>query len=476
MLSTALSATLLAYVAPTTPGPSPSAPPSPGPAPGACVPGHDGIPTGPLGHLMCGDYLAHAPVVVWQFARERWPLLLALAAVFVAARLGWVLWRRRAWRQAAAQAVWLEVVPPVTATPAATLALWQLLATLLPAARRRTLHPRRLLWEIHATPTGMRAGLWVPPGVNPTAVLRALQRAWPGVRAEHAAAPVIAPERPVFGVALRSTQPDWLPLVDDAAPPTSRRWEYAPAEDDRIRAVFDGLAAAGRTGGGLLQVHVTRAPRQRVTVLRRATVDPRRVRRQRGGVRLLILALEGLRIVLSGVLDFITPNTSTGSPHQPDPTDPLVAEHARQARAKHAQAPHLLVALRAFATGPTLPAARAAAADITSGYTLLSPHWRPRRIRRAATAACWRWVPASRMQLATTAETAALAGLPAEPSAYGLPAAASRRIPASRDIFTPAVSSSRQLRRSPASRRASPVPGSADHGDDTGESAVWSTP
>jgi len=156
--------------------------------------------------------------------------------------------------------------------------------------------------------------------------------------------------------------------------------------------------------------------------------------------------------------------------------DPLVAEHARQARAKHAQAPHLLVTVRAFATGPTVPAARAAAADITSGYTLLSPHWRPRRVQRAATAACWRWVPASRMQLATTAETAALAGLPAEPSAYGLPAAASRRIPASRDIFTPAVSSSRQLRRSPASRRASPVPGSADHGDDTGESAVWSTP
>src|SRR6266705_169616 len=44
-----------------------------------------------------------------------------------------------------------------------------------------------------------------------------------------------------------------------------------------------------------------------------------------------------------------------------------------------------------------------------------------------------------RMKLATTAETAALAGLPAEPSAYGIPAAESRRIPASRDIFTPAV-------------------------------------
>ena len=33
-------------------------------------------------------------------------------------------------------------------------------------------------------------------------------------------------------------------------------------------------------------------------------------------------------------------------------------------------------------------------------------------------------------------EVAALAGLPAEPAAHGLPAAASRRRPASRDVFT----------------------------------------
>src|SRR5439155_14519900 len=152
---------------------------------------------------------------------------------------------------------------------------------------------------------------------NPTAVIRALHRAWPGVRAEQARAPVIAPERPPFGVALRSAQPDWLPLVDEPDPIPTSRYTSSP-EADRIRAVFDGLAAAGRTGGGLLQVHVIRAPRQRVAVLRRATIDPRRVRRQRGGLRLLILALEGLRVVLSGVLDFITPNTSTGSRHQPD--------------------------------------------------------------------------------------------------------------------------------------------------------------
>jgi hypothetical protein len=371
--------------------------------------------------------------------------------------------------------VWLQIVPPVTATPAATLTLWQLLATLLPAARRCTLHPCRLVWEVHATPTGMRAGLWIPPGVNPTAVLRALQRAWPGVRAEQARVPVIAPQRPTFGVALRSVQPDWLPLVDQADPIPTSRFTCVP-EADRIRAVFDGLAAAGRTGGGLLQVHVTRAPRRRVAVLRRAATDPRRVRRHRGGLRLLILALEALRAGIQIVLDFVTPNTST-TRHRADPMDPLVAEQARQARAKHAAAPHLLVALRAFATGPTVAAARAAAADITSGYTLLSPHWRPRRLRQPATAAHYRWVPEQRMHLATVAETAALAGLPAEPSAYGLPAAASRRVPPSRDTFTPAgpaLGRSRPHRPSPARWRGSAELSNPD--GDTNPPTTWSTP
>ncbi len=465
MLSTTMSTPLL------TPGAPPSAPPA------ACVPGRDGIPASAIGHLMCGDYLIDVPRIVWLFVCAEWPLLLALTVGAVAARLAWVLWRRHVWRVGAARAAWVEIVPPVTATPAATLALWQLLATVLPASRRWTLRPRRLVWEVYATATGLRCGLWVPPGVNPTAVLRALHRAWPGVRAEQATAPVIAPERPAYGVALPSTQPDWLSLVEDAAAPTSRRWEYAPPEDDRIRAVFDGLAAAGRTGAGLLQIHVARAPRHRVAVLRRASVNPQRARRQRGGVRLLVLALEGLRALLSGVLDFVTPGPST-TRHQSATTDPIVTEHARQARAKHAAAPHLLIAIRAFTTGPTIAAARSAAADITSGYILLSPHWRPRRLWRAPTAARWRWVPETRMQLATAAETAALAGLPAEPSAYGLPAAASRRLPASRDTFTaaPPAGSSRTTRRNPAAVPAAHTDPDDDHdtGDDT--PTLWSAP
>lgn len=420
---------------------------------------------------MCADYLVHAPHTVWLFTRSHGVLLLVLAVTVMAARVGWLQWRRRLWWRAAGQAVWLEIVPPVSATPAATLALWQLLATVLPAARRFTLRPRRLVWEVHATPAGMRCGLWVPPGINPTAVLRALHRAWPGVRAEHAAPPVLAPYRPVVGVGLRSTQPDWLPLVDDPDPVPTTRLTSLP-EVDRIRAVFDGLAAAGRTGSGLLQVHVARAPRHRVAVLRRACINPQRARRQRGGAQWLILAVEGLRVVLAGVLDFLTPGPSAGH-HRSATADPIVAEQARRARTKHAAGPHLLVAVRATATGPTIAAARAAAADITSGYSLLSPHWRPHRLRRAATAARSRWIPEARMQVAAVAEAAALAGLPVEPSAYGLPSAASRRLPAGRDIFTPAARSLRHGRPTQAGRGDEPSEQELEPGQEDGP-AMWS--
>jgi hypothetical protein len=363
----------------------------------------------------------------------------------------------------------LEIVPPVTATPATTVALWQLLATVLPAPHRWTPRPHRLVWEVHATPTGMRCGLWVPPGINPTAVLRALQRAWPGARAEHAAPPVIAPERPTFAVALRPTQPEWLPLVDDA--PAPQRRGYTPPEDDRLRAVFDGLAAAGRTGAGLLQVHVARAPRHRVAALRRATLDPHGARRQRGGMRPLVLAGEAVRALLSGALDVVTPGPSS-TVHRSAVRDPVLAEQARHARVRHGAAPHLLVAVRATATGPTGAAARAAAADITSGYSLLSAHWHRHRVRRPATAARWRWLPEPRMTLATVADVAAFAGLPAEPSAYGLPAAASRRVAASRDVFTaPAAGDPGPLQRRAATQHTTPEPDPCD--DDP---PIWSPP
>lgn len=463
-------ARLMLLIPPTLP-PSPTPPPAM-PASGSCVPGQDGIPDSVLGHLLCGTWAGDVPAAMPAPGRDRWPLLAGLV-LLIAARVGWMRWRRRVWRRHAARACWLEIVPPVSATPAATVGLWRLLATVLPASSGWAWRPHRIVWEVHATPGGMRCGLWLPPGVNPTAVLRLLHRAWPGARAEHTLPPAFTPSRPGATVAVQPTRPDWLPVVDDPAPSRSQRRDGgALPEEDRLRAVYDGLAAAGRTGGGLLQVHVARASARRVAGLRRATVHPGRPGRPRTGVsRAVGMLADAVRALLLGVLDLCTPGPSSRRP-SPSRADPYLNDLARQARAKLAAGPHLLVAVHATAIGPTVGAARAAADDITSGFGLLSPHFVRRRLRRAHAATMWRWVPQSRMTLASVEETAALAGLPAEPSAHGMPAAASRRRPASRDTFTagPAPMPSR------ARHRQAPAPTAPPAGPGTPSlPATWSS-
>ncbi|MGA5305943.1 hypothetical protein ACPCHT_39055 [Nucisporomicrobium flavum] len=445
------------------------APPSP-PSLTGCVPGEAGMPDGVLGELLCGTWGSKAPAAVAGFVRDRWTLIVAALMVLVALVVAWRVWRRRVWRTHAARARWLQIIPPVTATPAATVGLWRLLATALPAPSRWTLRPARIVWEVEADPYGMRAGLWLPPGVNPTAVLRLLQRAWPGVRAEQAAPPRMLGGTAIT-LALLPTQPDWLPLVEDLPSAAARRVDTSSPEDDRLRAVFDGLASAGRTGGGLLQVHISRAPAHRMRMLRRATTHPERARKIRGASRAVGLLADGLRALIIGVLNAVTPGPSS-TRSQRTTHDPYVAELARQARGKLSAAPHLLVAVYATGSGPTKAAALSAAADITSGFGLLSAHFTRRRLRGGTTAAAQRWAPEARMSLAAVGEAAALAGLPAEPAAYGLPAAASRRRPGNSDFF----------RAGPATRRPDPAlltpPQRDDHtkADDENPPTAWSIP
>lgn len=435
--------------------PSLTPPPS---SPGAgCTPGEGGIPSGAWGSVACGTWAFDLPHDLWGWATVYWPLLTGVVVALIAARIGWAIWRRHRWQLHADRARWLEIVPPVTATPAATLALWKLLASLLSAPRRLAVRPPRLVWEVRATPTGMRCGLWVPPGVNPSAVVRVLQRGWPGARVEQVEPPRLPQDAPTAGLDLVPMRSEFYPIVDEPRPSRASWRPGAPSdEDDRLRAVFDGLAAAGRTGGGLLQVHVSRAPRHRVAALRRAMINPSRARRPRTATsRTLGLVADGLRTLLIALLDIITPGPARKPASRSQTEDPFAAELADQARVKYATAPHLLIAVRATATGPTRGAARAAAADITSGYGLLSPYFGRRRLRRPLTAAGCRWVPANRMTLATVAEVAALAGLPAEPATFGMPAAAARHRLVTGDTWRPArtthPASAPPTRRRPAS-------------------------
>lgn len=443
----------------TSPFPAMSAP--------ACTLGEAGIPDSPLGRLLCGRWPAGGPHTIADWVAVNWRLVAAAAVVLLVVRLGWAIVQRTMWRRHTGRACWLEITPPVTATHAATTDVWRLLATLLPAPRRWTLRPARLVWEVAATPTGTRCGLWVPAGLNPTAVLRVVQRGWPGARIEQRRPPALPAGQPIAAFTVHPIRPDWLPLVDDPPADRGTRRDGMRPEQDRMRAVYDGLASAGRTGGGLLQVVVGRAPRHRIAVLRKATTHPRRPRRPaRGGRRILALLVEAVRAVVLAGWDLLV-SAKASARSTPRTADPYLAELGRQARTKHAGGPHLLVAIRAAATGPTRAAARAAAADITSGFGLLGVHLTRRRLHRPAGRLRSRWVAEPTMMLATAAETAALAGLPAEPAAYGLPAAASRRRPANHDVFHAGPASAVRRPRQPLPTQQPP---------DDGPDMPWSTP
>lgn len=405
------------------------------PESGICTPGHDNIPGSLLGELICGTWLPDMPSD-WTQLADQWPYA---AAAFAAAIVSIGLWRylqQAVWKRTVRDGAWLEIIPPVAATPAATAQLWLLLAGQLKAPGRFTLSPKRLVFEVHATANRMRLGVLVPAGLNPSAVRRTIEKAWRGARVSQTCAPRLPSAMPARAQVLGLRQPDWLPFTEE---PSSRH-----DGPDNLHPVFEGLAAAGRGGAGLLQVIVARAPARRVKVFWQAGRDPvKAARRNTGAMRSLDLATRGLRTFMLGTLNLIqstVTSTSTGSsprsPQQRSPlADPFQAERAKLARIKGSRGAHLLIGVRMFAAATETGAANANVNDISGGYAAVSAMFTRRRQWRAHKAAVTRWMPAQAMFLATVTETAAVAGIPADPPAYGLPAASSRRRPGSNDTF-----------------------------------------
>jgi len=207
----------------------------------ACRPGRDGIPDSLPARVLCGQYGVDTGHF-WHEITAHVPVLVAILAGLVLARVGWGTLRMLAWWHPKTPPRWLEITPPVTATPTATLALWRLLAGVLPAAKPWTMLPSHLVWEVYATRDGTRCGLWVPPGVPVNAVRGMIQRAWPGARITDAPPPDVSGTGPVAALRLAATQSDWMPLLDDDALPTTT----SRAGVDVVRGVYGGLAAAGR--------------------------------------------------------------------------------------------------------------------------------------------------------------------------------------------------------------------------------------
>lgn len=146
-----------------------------------------------------------APVVV-----PFWWVPLVVATVLVLRR-GVVVLRHRSWFQGARL---VEVLPPPTAELAGAEAFWtQMLGLLRPAWKRWLLGQPHVVWEYVVDQTGLRIRLWVPGGVPPHLVERAVEASWPGASAT--TGQVLSPVEGArsHGGLLRLARPDHYPIA-----------------------------------------------------------------------------------------------------------------------------------------------------------------------------------------------------------------------------------------------------------------------
>ncbi|MFG1924363.1 hypothetical protein [Cryptosporangium sp. NPDC048952] len=365
-----------------------------------------------------------------------------VCCVLVAA--GCVWWqhqRRTAWQRAASGARWLGITPPAQVSAGSAEALWRLLAAQLPTDTWFTRRPARLVWEVHAAGEQLRVGVWVPAGHSLVAVRRAIDRAWPGARLTEArppAAPRAVPEmRAVAGGWLGAIVPDGLPLLHPGLTDAAGSLRDRPARsEDPLRAVYGGLASAGRTGPALLQIVVGRAPFARVGAARRCAAS-RRHRRTLTDAALTGRAAASVAVAAAAALGLVLEILAPPRHRRREERQAWEPERVRAARVKAHGGPHLLTTVRVLTSGPTPEAAHAAAAEILAGFGLLSARLTRRPWPKHTTHAPARWVRLGERVLTTPAETAALAGLPADPALHGLAAAGARRRASSTGTWTP---------------------------------------
>jgi len=389
-----------------------------------------------------GDWLTGAPGRLADLAAEWWPLLLAGAllvlAVVLAVRAGY----RRLWCREVRRGYWVRLTPPRVLDPAQAADVWRLLAGLARRARTgRHLTRPPLAFEVYGDGAGqLVAGLWLPRWVPLAAVTAEVDRAWPGVRVEPTAPPLLGDGDGwrVAGYRLAATGSDLVPLTD--APPTGgRRPVRGPGGDgDPLRPVLAALAR--RDGPAVLQVLARPATGRRLATLGHAARYGVKARK-RAGVR----AVDALSAVLSGalrlLLDLITDLVSTGrsssssysnrSGHSGEqahrPTDPVAAWAMRQAADKLADGPHLLATLRVAVARSDAGFAATAARSLADGFITASTALAPVRLRRAAVRLADRWAGRGDWLLLSTTELGVLAHLPADPARYGFDTAALHR-------------------------------------------------
>jgi len=340
------------------------------------------------------------PRVLLSAVLARWQLLTVLAVAVVL--VCWVLARWvRGWRAAeAARAVWLGIEIPAPVIGDAGVFARRVAGT-LHRTRGCGVRARHVVLEVHATTAGARMGVWVPPGVDPTAIDAAITDAWPGAVVTTTPVPKV-PER--RGVALEVTARNgvWAPWI--APRPATRQ---TAAGGDPLGGVLDRLST--RAGGecGFVQLVLG-------TYYRRPAVR---------GLATVVNA--GLSEVMALLRFALFDVRTTPGARPAAPASPVAAARLEALYAKQAAAPHFSATLRiGVASAEPVPHGRAIVAGIAGGFDgiadsihgggLVTHRTRHRAYRVSARRP-------GRAFIATTAEVAALWHLPADAARYGLP-------------------------------------------------------
>ena len=365
------------------------------------------VPNGPFARWLAHPgateaRLLHRAAHVLGGVGHLWPAAAALVAMVAAWQVAAAA--ARSWQGRHGRFV--AIAPPAEPDPAGGAALWRMLAPLLAARRSVTGLRPPVAFECHASPKGLRVGLWVSKTLPAASIIRAVEAAWPGARAELTTPPGLPERGRVTGGRARLAAPEWLPLGIDHA------------GGDLLRGIFTALATT-EGGSVIFQVLARPAPGRRLARARRAAWATRR----------------GQPITRTGrALDLFHHHSSGVGVGVGGAPDPLALVDVRDITTKVTPAPHFVVAVRyalAAPPGPRRQSRRwrqAKAREIAAGLGLYAGrnHLVARRQRRSGRGVCCRRLRAG--FLASAPELAALAHLPAEPAGYGLPAAPARHV------------------------------------------------
>ncbi|MDA8276096.1 MAG: type IV secretion system DNA-binding domain-containing protein [Actinomycetota bacterium] len=374
------------------------------------------LPSGPLARYLAhpgpttARLLHHVAHVLAHVAVTAGPVALGVAvATLVALSAAWAAQGRRMARGARL----IEVLAPPVVDPEGAATLWtNLVALLRPAWRRVLFGQPHLGFELVASDAGLTISLWVPGGIPPGLVERAVEAAWPGARTEtRAATPPLTGPGVATGGALTLAAGEQYML----------RTEH---KVDPLRPLLGALAALGEGECACVQVLARPVTGRRLTHLHKSATARRAGRPATRTARLL---------------DLLTPGPAT----KPAAVDPTRAADVADILDKAAQ-PCWAIAVRyAVATTATDRQAKARlrgrAHAVATAFALFSGRNRLERHRLAHPA---RVLAARRLgkgNLVSVAELAALAHLPTDVAVPGLARAGANAVPPPPAVACPAA-------------------------------------